>query len=100
MQCQNCEHPAQQRFGGCCCYLCCQTNGRTHGEWCTSNNMDPGPHNNILDQRIKKTQSELANAKTELAIVKRDIKHLKYSVAAVTIFYIVRQIKQSFFQRP
>ena len=74
---EGCEFVGQSRFDGHSCFMCLSNDGLAsadkwqHGDWCSCwANKDPGPHNWRL--------------KYEVNALRKDVRNLKNSVAALT----------------
>ena len=57
--------------------------------------MDPGPHNTILDKKIRGQQQELMDVKSQVSDVQQELKFLKWTMVTMAVGIMILKCKQS-----
>ena len=57
--------------------------------------MDPGPHNTILDKKIRGQQQELMDVKSQVSDVQQEFKFLKWTMVPMAVGIMIFKCKQS-----
>ena len=57
--------------------------------------MDPGPHNTILDKKIRGQQQELVEVKSQVSDVQHELKLLKWTMVTMAVGIMILKYKQS-----
>ena len=57
--------------------------------------MDPGPHNKLLNNKIRDLKHDLSEVSVQLMKSQQELKFLKYAVAALAVSTFVLKCRQS-----